>query len=147
MIVILLFLLIGKKCLITSVDWKKVPDYVTLKMENKELKPKQKSVIEVIYNAEKTNFWGFQSDLIPILIVSKKALANAPAVGVDSFERYFKSILSGDKVKTRFKITNIGKRPLIIHNIERSSENLKISHQIHKKFWRFFWKRKGKKAM
>ncbi len=131
-----------------SISFDKVPNYVTLKASKNILKPKEKGEIEVTYDAKKTKEWGFHSDLIKVLIngktkisnnlvvtatiiddfskMSKRALRKAPKIGVDKLEKNFQSAVAGDKVKTIFRIVNVGERPLIIHNVDRSSETLKV---------------------
>ncbi len=131
-----------------KVGFGKMPAYVKITMENAVLQPKQKGLIKVAYNAEKTKFWGFHSDLIQVLVngkqkvasnlvvtatviedfskMSKEELAKAPRVGVDKLEEKLKSVVAGDKVKIQFKITNIGQSPLVIHNIDQSSKSLAV---------------------
>ncbi len=131
-----------------TLSFAKIPDYVSIKMKNKVLKPKEKGVIEVTYLAKNAKFWGFHSDLIPLLVngkkrasnnlvvtatviedfsgMSKKDMEKAPLVGVDKFEANFNSAIAGDKVKTQFKLTNIGKSPLVLRSVDGSYQNLKI---------------------
>ncbi len=131
-----------------SIAFDKVPNYVTLKASKNILKPKEKGEIEVTYDAQKTKQWGFHSDLIKVLVngqakvsnnlvvtativddfskMSKRALKKAPKIGVDKLERNFQSVVAGDKVKTIFKIVNVGESSLIIHNVDRSSETLRV---------------------
>lgn len=131
-----------------SISFGKMPNHIRVAMQKKNLKPKEKSSIHIIYDARKTNFWGFNSDIVGVLVngVSKSSnslivtatviedfskmtredIEKAPALGVDKFETQFQSVVSGDKVKTQFKITNIGKRPLILRKIDTSSDDLVV---------------------
>lgn len=131
-----------------TVSFGKMPAYVTVFMKDKKLKSKQKSTIEVTYNAEKTNFWGFNSDIIPIYVndvvkssnslvvtatviedfskMTKEDKEKAPSLGVDKFETQFQSVVNGDKVKIQFKLTNIGKQPLVLRKIDASSDALEV---------------------
>lgn len=130
------------------VTFAKTPSYFEVHMDKSSLKPKEKGQIKVTYDASKTNFWGFNSDIIPVLVngvqkaannlivtatviedfsnMNKEEIENAPVLGIDKFEKQFQSVIAGDKVKTQFKITNIGKRPLILHKIDTSSEALEV---------------------
>lgn len=131
-----------------TVSFGEMPDYITTGMEKKSLAPKEKSQIEVVYKAEKTGFWGFNSDIIPVFVnglvkssnslivtatviedfskITKEEREKAPALGVDKFETQFQSVVGGDKVKTQFKLTNVGKQPLILRKIDASSDALEI---------------------
>lgn len=131
-----------------ALDFGRLPEYLNLKIDKKNLEPKEKGTLEVIFDAKKTKFWGFNSDLIPIWVNGVKKTSNslivtatviedfseltkeqreaAPALGVDKFETQFQSVIAGDKVKTRFKITNIGGRPLILHKVDTSSDALEV---------------------
>ncbi len=131
-----------------DVRFGEMPAYVTVSMENARLQAKEKSAIKIEYDANKTNFWGFHSELIPIIVngksrpsdklvvtatviedfskMSKKDRANAAVLGVDKYEAVFGSILAGDKVKTQFKIMNVGKSPLILRKVDSSSEALTV---------------------
>lgn len=137
-----------------NVSFGKTPDYVAITMKNTKLSPREKGVIKVVYDASKTDFWGFHSELIPVLVngksrasnklvvtatviedfskMSKKDKTNAAVLGVDKFESQFDATLAGDKVKTQFKIMNIGKSPLILRRVDTSSDalNVKLSDTI-----------------
>lgn len=122
-----------------------MPDYIKIEISKNNLAPKEKAEISVIYDAPKADFWGFHSDIVPVLVngvvkssnslvvtatviedfskLSKEELEKAPIVGVDKLEAHFQTaVVSGDKVKTQFKITNIGKQPLILRRIDTSIE-------------------------
>ncbi|PVX49833.1 uncharacterized protein DUF1573 [Balneicella halophila] len=133
---------------IIKVKFGDTPSYITVSIDKVELKPKEKATIEVIYNAKQTNFWGFHSDIIPVyvdevvkssnsLIVTAtviedfsdwtdEQISNGPVVGIDKLEAQFVSALSGDLFKAQFKITNVGKQPLILRKIDTSSDFLEV---------------------
>lgn len=129
-----------------AIDFDEVPDYISIKMEKNTLSPQEKSSIKVIYDASKANFWGFRSEMIPVVINGEKKVSNtlivgatviedfsgiteeekaqAPILGIDSLSKQFISKLKTDTITTVFKITNIGKKPLKIHKIETSSKDV-----------------------
>ncbi len=131
-----------------DISFGEMPDYVNITMENAQLKAKEKAVIKIEYDARKVNFWGFHSELIPIIVngktkasdklvvtatviedfskMSKNDRVNAAVLGVDKYEAVFGSTLAGDKVKTQFKIMNVGKSPLILRKVDSSSESLTV---------------------
>lgn len=131
-----------------TISFGKMPAYITVSIKNKSLSPNEKSQIEIVYNAAKANFWGFNSDIIPVYVnkvvkssnslivtatvvedfseMTKEDIEKAPILGIDKFETQFQAVISGDKVKTQFKLTNIGKQPLILRKIDASSDALEV---------------------
>lgn len=129
-----------------TIDFDKVPDYISVKMDKKTLSPQEKSSIKLLYDANKTNFWGFKSEMIPVVVNDEKKVANtlivgatvvedfshltdeerakAPIMGVDEFNKKMVQKVKGDTITTIFKITNIGQTPLQIYKIETSSKDV-----------------------
>ncbi len=136
-----------------SISFAEVPSYITVDIDKKKLAPKEEGVITIVYDADKADSFGFNKNIVPVLIngtrkvansllitatviddfsnMNEEALQNAPVLEVDKFESQFAKVVRGDKVKTQFKIKNIGKTPLILRKIDTSSEALDV--KIHTK--------------
>ncbi|MCL3778793.1 DUF1573 domain-containing protein [Prolixibacteraceae bacterium JC049] len=118
---------------------KRIPSHLTAKLHPKKIMPGKKGWIVVTYDANKKNAYGFQMDRIYLtqngegnyqysigtsatimenftkLTASEKQ--NAPIVTYNQKVFDFGEILEGDRIEHVFKITNDGKRNLIIRNI------------------------------
>ena len=119
-----------------------VPAHISIKSVPETLKPNQKGVLRITYDAPKKHDWGFLSDNFEILIngeklpnniisvsanitedfakLSAKELADAPIIAFDELVFDFKSVTEGTPVEHEFKFTNKGKTDLIIRKVKAS---------------------------
>lgn len=119
-----------------------VPSHLTVVSDPATIKPNEKGVIRVTYDAAKKNDWGFVSDMIYVNFTDKrqftnrisvsatieedfsklsdKELKNAPVFSVDSKAYDFGTIPPTEKVSHDFVVTNEGKDKLIIRKVKAS---------------------------
>jgi len=125
-----------------KVNFLRVPEHITIKMEPAVLKPKQKGLLVATYNAPERNDWGFVIDRMTMeingtadraygLVVSANIeedfskltdseKANAPVLTVDDPEFRFGKINQGEKVEHTYVLTNSGKSDLYIRKVTAS---------------------------
>lgn len=116
------------------------PAHITISCKPETLKPKEKGIISVTYNAAQKNDWGYVYDRIYVnvngafnsrnrLTVSasitedftEEQLANPPAMTFTNGEKFdFGTIEQGEKVEHTFKFKNTGKSDLIIRKTKAS---------------------------
>ncbi len=131
-----------------KVSFPKVPTYMTVEIDKKELAPKEKGSITISYDANKVPSLGFNKNIVPVLVngvktatnnlvitatvvedfsnMSKQRLQNAPIFEVDNPEYQFVNVASGVSVQAHFKIKNTGKTPLVLRKIETSSKSVTV---------------------
>ena len=119
-----------------------VPSHLTVVSVPATIKPNEKAVIRVTYDAKKKNDWGFVSDQVYINFsdqkkysnrvsisatieedfsnMSEKDLKNAPVFAVDSKTYDFGTIPPTERVSHDFVVTNEGKDKLIIRKVKAS---------------------------
>ncbi|MBE9466823.1 MAG: DUF1573 domain-containing protein [Bacteroidetes bacterium] len=125
-----------------KVTFKNVPSYLKLEVKPKTLKPKEKGVVKVTYDATVRNDWGFLIDRVEVLVngvkvsknrmsisstveedfskLTEKQLKNAPSMKFEERVFNFGKINQGEKVEHIFKFKNEGKSDLIIHKTRAS---------------------------
>lgn len=123
-----------------EVTFENLPDYLSLSVVPKVLKPGQKGIVVGEYDGSKANDWGFITARVNMLHngesvtggritisakieedfsqLSEKELANAPKIKFESTTFDFGKTTSKDKVEHVFKFTNEGKTDLKIHKIK-----------------------------
>ncbi len=125
---------------LTFLDKVDAPDYVSVKIEPKVLKPKETAKLFVTYDPVKKHDYGFVTD--PLVIYTNEAtdarknfrivatieeyfppltpeeLAKAPKLTFDKTLYDFGNIKKGDKVTVDFKLTNTGKSDLNIRKVK-----------------------------
>jgi uncharacterized protein DUF1573 len=129
---------------IISVEFKNIPNFITLSMEPNSLKPKETTSITVTYDASMKNDWGFAMSRVNISVkndageqtegrlsisavikenfasLTEEELANAPIIAFENQTFEFGNINQGDVVEHEYKFTNNGKRDLIIRKTKAS---------------------------
>jgi hypothetical protein len=122
-----------------KITFMQVPDFLTVKAKPETLKPGQKGVIEIGYNAAKKNDWGFLIDYLYFSLngsnnpdhkvtitaeitedfskMTEEQKANAPKISFDNPNYDFGAVQAGTKVEYDFTFTNKGKSDLIIRKI------------------------------
>jgi hypothetical protein len=130
----------GKKPL--TITFGAVPPHISIKSVPGTLKPNQKGILLITYDASKKNDWGFLTDNFEILVNNEKLpsnlmtvsanisedfsklsaaeLANAPVMSFTETVFDFGSIAEGTPVEHEFKFTNTGKTDLIIRKVKAS---------------------------
>lgn len=125
-----------------KLSFNKVPDHIVMKAIPEVLKPDEKGIIEVSYNSNLKNEWGFVIDRVDVMLNDQfnninrltisatieedfsswtpEQKANAPSISFDNNTFDFKQIKQGEKVEHVFTITNTGKSDLIIRNVKAS---------------------------
>lgn len=125
-----------------SLSFNRVPSHLTIKTRPEIFEPNQEGVIEVTYNSELKNDWGFVSDNIDILVngeftgknrltvsasleedfasLTAEQKANAPSIQIEEKVFNFSEITVGTKIEHAFTLTNAGKSDLIIRKISPS---------------------------
>lgn len=132
-----------------TIGFKNLPKYVTAKSVPAELKPQQKGMIYITYDASKNvdaqgkQIWGAQNRRINVVLNNneqernnyitvrctieedfstwtEKQLANAPSIKFDIIDYKFDSIKQGETVKYDYKFTNVGKTDLEIRKVKGS---------------------------
>lgn len=127
---------------VVSLDFKTPPDNLSVKVVPSTLKPKQKGLIIVTYDASKVKTYGFvmhriylnvdgQADYRNSIGVSatieedfskltSSELASAPVASFNEETHEFGDIKEGDQVECVFQLKNTGKRDLMIRNVKTS---------------------------
>lgn len=126
-----------------TLDFRNIPSHLKVEAVPSTLKPGQKGVIKITYNAKGKNDWGFLMDRITVAIngdtqqnrnqISVSATleedfskltdterANAPKIDFDEKTFNFGSITQGESVDHVFQMKNIGKSDLVIHKTKAS---------------------------
>jgi len=130
-----------------TLTFKYVPAYMTVKVSPEALKPNEKGVILVSYDASKnlgddgSQNWGAQNSRFYVIIngdnkdnrnsilvkatiiedfshFSKEAMANAPHIKFEEMDYHFDTITQGDVVKHDFVFTNTGVNDLEIRYVK-----------------------------
>jgi hypothetical protein len=119
-----------------TISTSKLPEYITCKLiPDKQLKPKQKGIILVTYDAAKRNDWGYVNDRFWLITndsvqpekpvglsanivedhnYSPEQLANSPVIKLKNRTLDFDTITAGEIFKYDFEFSNEGKSDLII---------------------------------
>ena len=127
---------------IKTLEFIQLSDYITVKPAKLVLQPKEKSIIQVSYDASKKHDYGYTYERIQLSIngkhkyrndlslnariiedfskLSKKELAKAPKVTFETTRFEFGTIIQGEKSKHIFKFKNEGKQDLLIRKIKAS---------------------------
>jgi hypothetical protein len=125
-----------------KISFNKVPSHIVLKAIPEVLNPNEKGKIEVSYNSDLKDEWGFVVDRVDVMLNDQfneinrltvsatieedfaswtpDQLANAPSISFDENTFDFQEIKQGEKVEHVFTITNNGKSDLIIRNVKAS---------------------------
>jgi hypothetical protein len=125
-----------------EISFADVPKHLIVIAKPAMLKPGETGVIEVSYNADIKNAWGFVTDRIQILEngkapqfnritisatitedfskLSDADLAAAPAINFEKDTYNFGTVKAGDIVAYQFVYTNTGKRDLVVHDVSAS---------------------------
>ena len=134
-----------------DISFANVPKYLTVKMNNTKLTPKQKADIEVTFNSKDANDWGEVHATFDILVNGKSGgndkkvninatvrenfanmtpeqKSNAPVLKVDNTVE-LGTIAAGTKKKTyKFSVTNDGKDLLYIRKAKSNNDNVKVEY-------------------
>lgn len=117
-----------------------VPPYINFEIPNVRIRPKEESVIKAKYDTKASQNWGEKNYVfyfntndsiytsnIPIYgqihireqfpKMSKRQLDKAPKIQVDAQTLYLGKILKGDSVTFQYTLTNMGRKKLIIRDI------------------------------
>ena len=125
-----------------KISFSKVPSHIIVKAIPETLGPNEKGKIEVSYNSELKNEWGFVIDRVDVMLNDQFSNENrltvsatieedfsswtpdqitkAPSISFDNNTFDFQQIKQGEKVEHVFTITNDGKSDLIIRNVKAS---------------------------
>ena len=125
-----------------EISFNRVPDHITIKAVSQKLAPKEKGKINITFNPQKINDWGFVYDRINMMqngqSVNKNRLtisasitenftkltdeekANAPVIDFEKTRYNFGKAKQKTKVKHDFTFTNKGKSELKIRKIKAS---------------------------
>jgi len=128
-----------------KVTFERVPAHMTIKTIPETLKPKQKGLIVVNYDATKKKDWGFVIDRIPVVFndkydpkdrtsrvtisaniqedfssLSPEELAKSSKIEFDSKTFDFGTIKQGESVTHQYKFKNVGKSDLVIRKTKAS---------------------------
>jgi hypothetical protein len=125
-----------------NIGIQKLPDYMTAKAIPEQLKPGQKGLILVTYDAAKRNDIGFLYDrmtletndsieaekMVSISVnivedfskLTPSQLNHAPKIKFDTTTYDFGTIKEGDKIVTDFRFANLGDSNLIIRKVKGS---------------------------
>lgn len=125
-----------------EVGFRRVPGHITAVVEPEVIKPNEKGVLKVTYNAEKANKFGFSSDRVYLTLdgsqdyrtsvgvsatieedfshLTPEQLANAPVATFSEKSFDFGEMNQGDKKEHTFNLSNNGKSELIIRNVRSS---------------------------
>jgi len=125
-----------------TVGVKNTPPYITASVSSQAIKPHEKGILTVSYDASKKKMYGFVMESIYLDIngssdyrnrigisttieedfsaLSAEELANAPVAEFDAASFDFGEIKQGDKVEHTFTLKNTGKRNLVIRRVSTS---------------------------
>ena len=125
-----------------TVEFTQIPKHITFEKTKVVIPAKQKSYVEVTYDAKKKDDWGFVTDRVLITVnhkrnarnkltisadiqedfskLSKQQLENAPQLKVEEKIFDFGTINEGEKLEHQFIFENTGKSDLIIRKIKSS---------------------------
>jgi hypothetical protein len=125
-----------------TVDFKRVPQHLQVKLSSNQVPPQGKTILTVTYNAQAKNTFGYETDRIYLTMngsddyrnsigisanivedfstLTQEELANAPVAEFNATNHDFGTIRQGEKVDYSFQLTNKGKRELIIRTIRAS---------------------------
>lgn len=126
------------------------PAHIGVKFEPAVIEPGKKGKILIDYDAAKKNAYGYTSDRVYLTINGEKQntysigvsvaiqedfskltseeIANAPVTSFNEKVFDFGKITQGDKVNHVFKLTNNGKRDLILRNVKTSCGCTAVKH-------------------
>jgi len=129
---------------VTFTDKIVTPKHISITIEPKTIKPKEKGKIKVTYNPIKKADWGYVSygielytnevnDAKKVLNVvgtidedfsslSEEEKAGSPKILFEKKSYDFGEVKEGKKVTTTFKVTNNGKQKLILRNVTANCE-------------------------
>jgi hypothetical protein len=128
---------------VMTISISKLPDYITCQLiPDQQLKPKQKGIVLVTYNAAKRNDFGYVNDRFsittndsvqpekPISIsanivedfskMTPEQLQNAAKINFENTTYDFGTIKEGEKIEHDFKFTNSGNNDLFIRKVKGS---------------------------
>jgi hypothetical protein len=128
-----------------SLSFAAVPEYLDLESEA-EIAPKQKSVLTIVFNAQKSKEWGAISNIVRLKTSDKfegaftikanvvedfskitdKQLQVSPVTTLSTRNLNLMSIKAGTTRKSKIQITNSGYSSLIIRNIQPNSDNVSV---------------------
>jgi hypothetical protein len=122
-----------------TVKLENIPAHLSAKVNPATLAPNQKGVIEITYNSNKKDDWGFIIDRMDILIngvsenanklivsanleedftnISEADKAKAPAISFEQNTFDFGTIKQGEAVSYEYNFTNTGKSNLLIRKV------------------------------
>lgn len=126
-----------------EVTFRNVPNYIKIQAEPTVLKPGEKGLIKVSYDAKLRNDWGFIMDKVTMAIngntdqnrnsisvsvtieedfskLTPEQKANAPHIEFETKAHNFESLKQGQNIDFAFKFKNTGKSDLIIRKIKPS---------------------------
>jgi hypothetical protein len=123
-----------------TIGMSKIPDFLSVLVNPKTIKPNQRGSIDVFYDAKKKNDWGFILDYLPITLNSKQdpqfkltisaninedfskltqaQRENGPKSVFENPSFQFAPVKAGQKVEHVYSFKNNGKSPFIIRKIE-----------------------------
>jgi hypothetical protein len=139
-----------------NISFSSVPSHLDVMVNPSTVKPNQKATIEITYDPQKKNDWGFLSDAIEYSLNNKKdakyklnlsailednyadatpqQLADAPKFAAENTVFNFDRIKGGVNIELSFKFKNIGKTNLVIHKLQPSCgcTNVKVKENVIK---------------
>lgn len=129
----------------------RAPAHIQVKFEPEVIAPGQEGKVLITYDAKAKGAYGYASDRVYLTIneekkntysigtsvsikedfskLSEEELANAPVANFDNKVFDFGNITQGEKVGHDFKLTNDGKRELIIRNVKASCGCTAVKHE------------------
>ncbi|MCF8294744.1 MAG: DUF1573 domain-containing protein [Bacteroidales bacterium] len=128
-----------------GISFQRIPKHITLKTLPVSLKPKEKGLIIITYNAQSKEDWGFVIDRIPVVFdnnfdpknreenltisadiqddfgnMTEAELAKAPKIEFESKVFDFGTLKQGENKSSTYKFKNTGKSDLIIRKVKAS---------------------------
>ncbi len=123
-----------------KLSFKHLPDHISVKIIPENIKPREKGVMVIEFDATKTKEYGYTYERLPLKIneeykysnnitvnaiivedftkLTKEELAKAPKIKFKETRFQFGSVEEGKKVTHKFYFENIGKSDLIIRKIK-----------------------------